>query len=182
MTKDDHLIWTSEPDYRDWKDYLEQEYPEMTENERMDEMFRINNGYLGDEKENLNIQLPGPILVIADLGLWNGRHNGYHEIESGNISDCLYSECDAATWYVDKFGDLRCDAIHHDGENHYLYRTYRDGVSGDAIDNLKWKIYNGTVRRSDIDLCTRSLGSEIGAVYGWEFSVRQPIGARGNER
>jgi hypothetical protein len=25
---------------------------------------------------------------------------------------------------VDKLGDLRCDAIHHDGTNHLLYRTY----------------------------------------------------------
>lgn len=30
-----------------------------------------------------------PILVIADLGLWNGRRMGYKEIPSGNIRDCL---------------------------------------------------------------------------------------------
>lgn len=45
---------------------------------------------------------------------------GYKEIPSGNIRDCLYSDTDYSTWYVDRLGDLRCDAIHHDGTNFYL--------------------------------------------------------------
>ena len=66
---------------------------------------------------------------------------GYKEIPSGNIRDCLYSErdMDYSTWYVDKNGDFRCDAIHHDGTNHYLYRAYKDGVSDTQIENLKEK-------------------------------------------
>ena len=48
-------------------------------------MYEINNRYLDDERVNLNIQLDQPILVIADLGLWNGRRTGYQEISSGNI-------------------------------------------------------------------------------------------------
>ena len=39
-----------------------------------------------------------PILVIGDLGLWHGRVSGYKEIPSGNIRDCLYSDCDYSTW------------------------------------------------------------------------------------
>lgn len=73
------------------------------------------------------------------MGLWYGRRMGYKEIESGNIRDCLYSGQDDvySTWYVDKLGDLRCDAVHHDGTNHYLYRTYKDGVSESQIELLK---------------------------------------------
>ena len=48
------------------------------------------------------------------LGRWNGRFSGCREIASGNIADCLYTDMDYATWYVDKNGDLRCDAVHHD--------------------------------------------------------------------
>ena len=76
---------------------------------------------------------------------------------------------DYATWYVDKNGDFRCDAIHHDGTNHYLYRTYKDGVSDYQKDRLKEKIYEGTATRADITRITRRLGDEIAKVYGFDI-------------
>ena len=175
MKKTDHLIWSNfDLDYDDWKDDLEAEHPDLSESERIDLMYRINSDYLDDERINLNITLSRPILVIADLGLWYGRRQGYKEIESGNIRDCLYDENDYVTWFVDKNGDFRCDSIHHDGTNHYLYRTYKDGVSEEQIENLKWKLYHGQATRKDITRITRRLGDEIGKVYGWEFPQRQP--------
>lgn len=114
-----------------------------------------------------------PILIIADLGLWNGRHSAYREIASGNIKDCLSSNTDYSTWYVDRLGDLRCDADHHDGSNHYLYRVYKDGVSETQMDNLKDKIYRGVATRTDITRITRRLGDDIGRVYGWTFPQRK---------
>ena len=126
-----HIIWSNDIDYDDWREDLEEQYPDLTEAERMELMYELNGDYLDDERSNLDIQLSRPILVVGDLGLWNGRRMGYKEIPSGNIRDCLYSEqdIDYSTWYVDKNGDFRCDAIHHDGTNHYLYRAYKDGVS-----------------------------------------------------
>lgn len=175
MSGDEHLIWSNYAlDYDDWKDDLESEYPELSDAERMELMAEINGDYLDDERINLNIQLARPILVIADLGRWNGRFPGYKEIDSGNIRDCLYSDTDYSTWYVDKLGDLRCDAVHHDGTNHYLYRTYKDGVSEEQIDRLKEKIYHGAATRADINRLTNRLGDEIAKVYGWELSARQP--------
>jgi hypothetical protein len=109
---------------------------------------------------------------VADLGLWNGRRMGYKEIASGNIRDCLYSDTDYSTWYVDKLGDLCCDAVHHDGTNHYLYRTYKDGVSDWQIENLKNKIYEGKATRADIVRVTRRLGDEIAKVYGFDIPRR----------
>ena len=172
MTEQRHLIWSNyDLDYEDWRDDLEEDHPELTEDERMALMYEINNRYLDDERVNLNIQLDQPILVIADLGLWNGRRTGYQEISSGNIRDCLYSgrDIEYATWYVDKLGDLRCDAIHHDGTNHLLYRTYKPGARDSQIDLLKEKLYYGKAVRSDITRITRRLGDEIGKVYGWDF-------------
>jgi hypothetical protein len=170
MNDDRHIIWSNyDLDYKDWKDDLEAEYPDKTEDERMQLMYEINGDYLDDERANLNLQLSRPILVVADLGRWNGRFQGYKEIHSGNIRDCLYSDTDYSTWFVDKLGDLRCDAIHHDGTNHYLYRTYKDGVSEEQIDRLKEKIYNGTATRTDITRISRRLGDEIAKVYG--FSI-----------
>ena len=173
MTDTDHLIWTNHDlDYEDWREDLEAEYPELSEDERYYKMLEINGDYLDDERVNLNIQLSQPILVIADLGLWTGRHSGYKEIESGNIRDCLYSQYDYTTWYVDKDGDLRCDDIHHDGTNHYLYRVYKDSASEEDREDLKDKIYMGTATQEDIARVTERLGDEIGKVYGWDFPQR----------
>ena len=170
MKEDRHIIWSNyDLDYEDWRDDLEAEYPELTEDERIALMYEINGDYLDDERTNLNIQLSQPILVIGDLGLWYGRRSGYKEIESGNIRDCLYADTDYSTWYVDKLGDLRCDAIHHDGTDHYLYRAYKDGVRESQIDLLKDKLYRGIATRADVTRITRRLGDDIARVYG--FSI-----------
>ena len=170
MKEGRHIIWSNyDLDYEDWRDDLEAEYPELTEDQRIALMYEINGDYLDDERVNLNIQLSQPILVIGDLGLWYGRRSGYKEIESGNIRDCLYADTDYSTWYVDKLGDLRCDAIHHDGTNHYLYRAYKDGVRESQIDLLKDKLYRGIATRADVTRITRRLGDDIARVYG--FSI-----------
>lgn len=181
MTEERHIIWSDyDLDYEDWKDDLEADYSDLSEQERMMLMYEINGDYLDDERVNLNVQLSQPILVIGDLGLWNGRRMGYKEIQSGKICDCLYADTDYSTWYVDRLGDLRCDAIHHDGTNHYLYRTYKDGVRQSQIDNLKEKLYYGTATRADITRITRRLGDEIAKVYG--FSIPRQKQAAAVER
>ena len=173
MTDGDHLIWSNyHLDFEDWREDLEAEYPDLSESELMEMMYERNNDYLSDERINLDIPLSQPILVIGDLGLWFGRRSGYKEIPSGNIRDCLFSDTDYTTWYVDKLGDLRCDAVHHDGTNHYLYRVFKPGVTEAQMDRLKDKIYNGTATRSDI----MRLGDEIGKVYGWDFPQHSRTG------
>lgn len=89
MKKEKHIIWSNYfLDYDDWKVDLKEQYPDLSEDERISLMYEINSDYLGDERMNLNIQLDRPISVIGDLGSWNGRRSGYKEIESGNIRDC----------------------------------------------------------------------------------------------
>ena len=51
-------------------------------------MYAIRSYY---ERVNLDIHLNENILIIADIGRWNGRFSGYKEISSGNIKDCLYT-------------------------------------------------------------------------------------------
>jgi len=179
-----HIVWSKKN--LDIEDGWRESYAEFLEINKLDKdpndenaiyeyMVETNHEYLNDERMNLDIQLNQPILVIADLGRWNGRFDGYKEIISGNIKDCLYTEEDYAEWYVDKNGDLRADVYHHDGTNHYLYRVYKDGVSDTQIENLKDKIYEGKATRSDITRITKRIGDEIAKVYGWDIpKQKQP--------
>ena len=82
-------------------------------------------------------------------------------------------------WYVDKYGDLRADATHHDGTNHYLYRVFKDGVSETQMENLRDKIYHGKATRADITRLTRRLGDEIAAVYGFDIPKQRTPQERG---
>lgn len=170
-----HMIWSNRNlDIDDWREG----YAEFLEGNNIDAdpndeqaiykwMEETNNEYLNDERENLNIQLSQPIIIIGELGLWDGKRIGYKMIPSGNIKDCLYADTDYVEWYVDEAGDLRADAYHHDGTNHYLYRVFKDDLSETKIENFKEKVYQGTVTKADITKATVRLGDKIAAVYGF---------------
>ncbi len=171
-----HVIWSNlNLNLDDWRDDLLEDYPHIDADDE-DALHRlmvdINNSYLDDERCNLNIQLSQPILVIADLGFWNGRRMGYKEIESGNIRDCLYDPNEYAEWYVDGYGNLRSISIHHDGRNHYLYRAFKEGTTDAQRENFKYKLYRGVATQRDIARITRSIGAEISRVYGWKGGKR----------
>ena len=178
---DRHIIWSNMnlevDDWRDgYKEYLE--INELSddpndENNLYEYMVETNEEYLSNERDNLNVCLSQPIIVIGDLGRWNGRVMGYKMIDSGNIKDCLYSDTDYTEWYVDKYGDLRADAVHHDGTNHYLYRVFKDGVTDSQIENLQNKIYNGKATRADITRVTKRLGDDIAGIYGFSIPKQQ---------
>lgn len=174
-----HIIWSNEDlNYeRDWKESLEEDYPDLTDEQRESLMYELNDEYLQDERDNLKIQMPMPILVIADLGLWYGRRSGWRDIQSGCISDCLELGLSAeyGTFYVNKNGDLCATAHHHDGTNHYLYRVFKPGTTEDQMALLKSKIYRGVASRKDITRYTARLGDAIANVYGWE--IRKTKGA-----
>lgn len=106
---DRHIIWSNQNlDVDDWRE----DYKEFLEANELDDdpndeqalyewMEETNYDYLSDERVNLNVQLSQPIIVIGDIGRWNGRVMGYKDIPSGNIRDCLYADTDYTEWYVD---------------------------------------------------------------------------------
>lgn len=165
------VIWSNEClDWDNWSEAFGEDYSNLTEEEKYRLMEERNGDYLDDERRNLDIRVGAPILILADIGRWDGRHTGYREIESGCIKDCLYSQLDGVAWYVDTQGDLRMDGYHHDGHNYYLYRKYRQGVSEEAKENFKEKILDHTLTKRDIDRVTERLGDDIAKVYGFSLS------------
>ena len=155
-------------DYEDYFSELETEYDEeLSEDERWERLYEDNSMWLDDERCNLNVRLEGEIVVIADLGLWYGRRGGYKIIESGNVKDCLYDDADYVEWYCDRY-DFRCNAHHHDGSNHYLYREIRPDLTETQRENFLDRLCHGNVNdRRMIRRYTRSVRPAIAKVYGW---------------
>lgn len=171
-----HTVWTSNPYYVDeeeWFSDLREYYPEATEDELYRMMWDTIYDYLDDERANLSIYVPEGIIAIGNLGFWNGRATGYKEV-GNRISDCLYDDCDYATWYVDELGDLAGEGIHHDGTNHYIYRAWKSSTTDAQKDALLDKIYMNKATRRDITRYTRSLGKDVAAVYGWTIRGYKP--------
>lgn len=168
MSKDKRWnIWRSDIDVEDYQDWLDEEYPNADEDERYQLAYELNQDYLADERMNLGkIIAPDGIVVIASLGLWNGRKPGYKEIESGKVADCLYYDYDDAEFYCDRYNFCGIEH-HHDGTNFYTYRAWKPGLSDVQKDNFLNKVWSGEAMSCDISRYTRSLRPEIAKVYGW---------------
>ena len=167
MNKTKHTIWSNlNLDINDWGE-LRDEHPGYTENDLIKEMYRINNDYLDDERCNLNIKCRTDIIVFGDIGRWNGRVSGYRLIKSGNIADCLYTDCDMVEWYVDENGEFCSTQIHHDGTNYLYYRKFKNNLSSDEKEDFLDRFYEGKTTQEDIDHVTDKLGKMIAKVYGW---------------
>lgn len=165
-----HEVWSDmDLDLDDWRDDLREEYPELDEDGLYAKMLELNSDYLDDERSNLKQSIGGSLLIIADLGLWNGRHQGYREKADADLSDCLDYRYDSAEWYVDRNGEFCGSQAHHDGTNHYVYRKIKDSATNDDIDDLEVKLYDGTATQKDIDRVTEKLGDRVAKVYGWEL-------------
>ena len=167
-----HTIWSNiNLDIEDWRDGYKEylEYNGFDERHDNDAdlykwMEETNAEYLDDERYNLNKKVDGRILVMGNIGRWNGIASGYKIIDSGNIRDILYSECDYAEWYGDG-KDIRFVGHHHDGTNRYLYRIIREDRN---IDKLLDAIYNGEeITNNKLNYYTRSLYKDVATVYGW---------------
>lgn len=166
-----HVVWQNyhlDPD--DWADFIDECYPDATEYERWEAISEENWMYLDDERANLNVTLPGRIVMIADLGLWYGRRDGYEVTESENLRECLsfMEDCWYAEWYVED-GEFQSRQSHHDGNNHVTYRLLPDSTS----DEIWEKIEDGDCTGEDLMEWTESLAPYVCKVYGWEYEKEQ---------
>lgn len=163
-----HIIWSNmNLNLDDWRDDILCDNPGFDEDDCYMAMIEMNADYLDDERINLNKEMAGDILIIADIGRWDGRYSGYREMNSRNIADCLYldRDCDYGEWYVED-GDMRGVEAHHDGRNYMRYRVWKPGVEHDELLD---KLYNGTATEDDIQKYTYSIAPYVCSVYGWEL-------------
>lgn len=124
----------------------------------------LNAQYLYDEIENLNISLGNNVLALADLGLWNGRKNGY-KILPANVNSIFNVSNDSNHYYADG-RNIRAKCSHHDGTNYILFRKLKDGVSVEQIESLLLK-NDYSLTSQQISKYTESLRPYVAKVYGW---------------
>lgn len=163
------IIWSNaDLNVKDWEDFLQEEHPEVTdEAEKYRLVEELNDLYLDDERANLNYPTEGYILVIAQLGLWDGIHTAYKILDKKNLSEILQEgNCPTMTWYCDGH-NIKGVGIHHDGTNRYEYREIRE----DRLPNLYRLLTkiecNHPVNRKMINYYTKSLAPQVKAIYGW---------------
>ena len=88
-------------------------------------------------KDDLNIRTNSMIIAIADLGLWNGRKQGY-KLLGENVKNIFDVYEDINKYYCDG-KDIRAVCTHHDGTNYILFREFKD-ISQKQIYNFLRKI------------------------------------------
>lgn len=162
------IIWSNiDINPEDWK-YAYKEDAELnedTENENnlWNYIYETLGHCLDAERVSLNKNTDGRILVIASLGLWDGRKQAY-KILPGNIARILSDAADYVEWYSDGY-NIKATASHHDGTNFYEYRVIREDRN---IQNLLDAIYNGEqITRKKLNYYTKSLHPYVAKIYGW---------------
>ena len=155
------IIWSNQ-EFDEWKECLLAD-GENEETLTYEHYTEDCEECLGDERRNLNIEVDGVIVCFASLGLWNGRVNGA-KVVGTNVRDILYDRnCDYLTWYCDLY-NVRCDAVHHDGRNHYLYRVAKDRETAERLVN---KIAYEDMSEEQFRKATKPLRPYVSKVYGW---------------
>lgn len=142
-------------------EWTKEEHPDFDETSLWDVVNDCLTMEYQDVCERYDVELSGDIVCIATLGLWNGAFAGYKVLRGNNIKDCFETECDSAEWYIDRYGNLRAEAIHHDGRNAYLYRELRTDLSEVQVENFFWKLYTGKATSRDVSRYTVSIGRQM---------------------
>ena len=147
-------------------DYFNEEYPDYTLDEQievaLDQIYNLDWEDFCHQLQGVTTE-GGIILAIADLGRWNGRHQGYRVIHSNKIISCLSdaSGYDYIKFYTDIVGDFKLDGVHHDGTDYITYREVKETTTEGQLDRLLQKIYDGEATRADITRYTRGIGKKV---------------------
>ena len=149
---------------REFLEEIQEEDTDITEEDVTEELYNNIDLWFEDETLNLNKELNGRILAIANLGLWDGRRS-HCKILGTNLNEVLTSTigCDEKEVYCDQY-NVCATGYHHDGYNTVEFREIREDRN---IDNLTDKLYSGMpVTRREINYYTKSLRPYIKQIYG----------------
>lgn len=168
MSGKKHVIWSSNINLEDWKDFFEEERAQLieeygtepSEDELLERVYGINNVYLEDERDNFS-KIYGTFIAFA----WRGVRKGHRLFENTTMDKLLYcigGSIEDAEWFVDQY-DMKSIQRHHDGTNYITFREVKSGVP-----DIFWnKLENGDLTKKDISRYTKSLKHYAKEIYGW---------------
>jgi len=161
------VIWTNN-NYDEWERCMKIDYPDGVDEDgeeidlSYERYYEDCDNFLYDERANLDVPVDGVIVCFADLGLWDGHHQGAKTVGS-NVSYILRSSDDYLDWYCDRY-NVRCTGTHHDGTNTYLYRVAKDE---EQANRLVQAIAYEDMTEEEFRKATKSLRPYVAKVYGW---------------
>lgn len=112
-------------DGRDDMDEYTREQQEEMVNEWLVDCFHDDFGKNGNlAYSNLK---DVPVVITGELGLWDGKHK-IIPVKCNNLSEAVDKivncDCDYYRFIEDRFGNLKVEAIHHDGTNHFTIKKW----------------------------------------------------------
>lgn len=124
--------------YEDAKMYLieDQGIENPSDDEIWDEINFCNNLAIKDERFEFAIRdknINGPIIVIADVGRWNGRRTGVKRFNHFEEIIDFMTHYDSFEIYIDKY-DLRGVGHHHDGTDFLMFRMVPEMFNWDTVE------------------------------------------------
>lgn len=161
----------SDLDSSEHEQYFREQYPGASD-EEIAQMTADDLWYqLNDVRKAFDKIVAPELIAIGDIGRWDGRFCGYHDIPDGKLKHCFFPGRDihSAEWFLDKRGDLRSEQRHHDGVHYVLYRAFKGENAYEDIEQFKHLIYTGKATQQDIDRYTERLGDGIAKHYGWKI-------------
>lgn len=181
MKKDRHIIYTNKPGWITDEELRESiieneslskdiEAEEITQDDIYKEQATLEEIYFDDEMVNMDRLLDGEILVIASLGLWNGRRQGYKILRNQNLNNIL--TCAGGYDYFEVYADeknILAECIHHDGRNYLQFREIRpERKDTRAYQKLISDLYYGRdISQQQLNYVTRSVRPYAAEIYGW---------------
>ena len=168
-----NMIWsydTSNWDEEEMRNMYEECYEETPSDETLQQYISdVNSDYLGDVKSEIdfyeNKHEKKEYIVLADLGLWNGRFDGGKIITGlwNAISKCFedYNEI-----YEEK-GRLKVTAHHHDVTNYFQIKELTEKGEKFA-ENHKWDLSDRILHQKLFNNSNYSRNVKLfKEVYGW---------------
>ncbi|MBR0139122.1 MAG: hypothetical protein IJM17_02405 [Firmicutes bacterium] len=133
-------IWTSEPDYGDYRQIMEEDFPQLPESERKEILKSANEACLEFQRQEMSADLGGPIVVLSEYS-GEGRSDSVCSIlPSKDLADCFIRPAGGfpIRWFVDEAGDLRSEEKRDGVTVRRLYRVMSDRNLrlGDALSRV----------------------------------------------
>lgn len=169
------IIWDGTfCEFEQMAEELKSEMEEIYPNETNDFWIRLaqetHERYLDDERSNLDIKTDQDIVIFAELGLWYGKKLAFKKLSPHNINAIFQPfAIGDIKFYYDGYGNICADEYHHDGTNHYIYRTMKEGLHAD---DLGERFSDGSVTaknfKSYMYRYTKSIAAPVKKIYGWK--------------